>query len=414
MPQAASARDAPTPGEQRAGDRVERVAGRIGDRALGERHRQVHAQSPGRGALDHRPQQHHARLALLRRLLRLRVVLVRRRALESARLRDPAHHHAGIGLERDARAVALAQPRQVDAGLQEPRRALVQHPADRRIDELHRRVRAGRDLRRPMRVLAADRALRAEAIEHARDRGAIHRRVVGDELRPRRLRARARAGPAELVDQFARESEGKVERADPGAGCREQGVEGGPVGDRLDPLDDDPIAVEPRVRRGDRLARRRRAGEVDAEEAHHRRAARRRRRRTRIPATARRADADARTAIHGAKLNLGRRAGAGPATTTRRRDAHASVDGRLRERAGPCRRMNARLCRPGSPAMTSHPQAVDSIAHGHGDLPVHGHRGKHDAVGAPSGRDARRAGAPRCDAARGHRSVRRMRRQDDG
>ena len=44
--------------------------------------------------------------------------------------------------------------------------------------------------------------------------------------------------------------------------------------------------------------------------------------------------------------------------------------------------------------MPATPRAV-AVAHGHGHLPVHGHRGQHDVVGAISRRDAGCACAPR-------------------
>src|SRR5690606_23209356 len=112
---------------------------------------------------------------------------------------------------------------------------------------------------RPMGELAARGSRIAVSDEAFTQRGAARRRHDGgdtDEV----------GRPALGLDERARQAEGKIEDAEPGAGAREEGVEADEVGDAFDPLEAQPAAAGTSGCHDDGLASRGRRGEVDAME----------------------------------------------------------------------------------------------------------------------------------------------------
>ena len=145
-----------------------------------------------------------ARRAARRRLLAHLVALVRV-------ARDCARGEPGVRLHGHALRVAIAQRRDAHARRRKARRALEEHQRDRRVDEFDRRMRHGGKVRRAVRILVADRARRAVRIERRAERRAPECRAMAHQRIPL-------GRPAEIADGGARETEGKIEAADPRPG----------------------------------------------------------------------------------------------------------------------------------------------------------------------------------------------------
>ena len=135
----------------------------------------------------------------------------------------------------------------IAAGGQQPWRAFEKHQAYRRIDQFERTVRASRSVGGAMGVAIAHRPRLTMAIEQ----GAKARLAQAVAVAHQGIPARRQC---QIGHRFTRQTEGKVEAAQPRAGALQHGLEGGEIGQRLDLLDAQAArAIEHAMRDGDGL-----------------------------------------------------------------------------------------------------------------------------------------------------------------
>ncbi|MDD3675243.1 hypothetical protein [Thauera propionica] len=199
----------------------------------------------------------HAGDAALGRLLALVVALVRFG-------RDAARQQAGVGFDRESMRVRRMHAGHGQTRGQQARRAFQEHQPHRRIHQLQRAVRVRRQIGDAMGVALAHRACFAIGIQRGTEGRFSHAGAVSDQLGPCRW-------PAQVNDRLTRQAEGKVEGAEPGAGAGEHRLEGGPVSQLLELLEDDGVALESAKCHGDGLGRTGRGGEIDADQRQRKR-----------------------------------------------------------------------------------------------------------------------------------------------
>ena len=108
-----------------------------------------------------------------------------------------------------------------------------------------------------MRIAVARLARIAIGIERFAKRQPVECRAMGEQGGPG-------SGPAEVSHQLARQTERKIETADPGSGTRQQRFEFRKGSEALDAFELQCILAQDAAGGGDGLGRARRAGEVDA------------------------------------------------------------------------------------------------------------------------------------------------------
>ncbi|HVO71534.1 MAG TPA: hypothetical protein VMT24_15900 [Aggregatilineaceae bacterium] len=146
-------------------------------------------------------------------------------------------------------------------GGQQARRTLEEHPAHRHAIEHHRAARTGQNVRVAVVELIARRA-GGTIVSDRRDKLRFaHAPDPSHVIRPR-------LAPAQIANQLSRLAEREIESRDPGAGELQESLELLEISESVEAVQAQPVAVEVARGAGDRLGFSRRAGEVEAVDAH--------------------------------------------------------------------------------------------------------------------------------------------------